>query len=191
MRDTPRVGGLSLVIASAAISLGFCQRPATPAPRILPNKGVVEGGMYKNLSVGIEFKPPSSLRLQEPQMKGSPDAAQWLVSVVADAGTPLPAVGFYAEKLDVYHPVDKRDASDYLKRMIRAQEANGFKRIGTAVTTQFGGVSFLRAEFEGGDAHEAVLVATRNAVAFVFIFEARDAKEANMLVDSTKVAVTQ
>jgi hypothetical protein len=201
MRDTLRAAGLSLVIASAAGSLAFCQqsapttklRPAPPAstPRVRPNKGVVEGGMYKNPSVGIEFKPPSGLRLQEPQMKGSPDAVQFLVSVVADGGTPLPAVGFYAEKLEVYHPADQRGASDYMDRMIRAQETYGFKRIGTAKATQFGGVSFLRADFEDGKGHEAVFVATRNAFAFVFIFEARDSKAANMLVDSTKVVVTQ
>jgi hypothetical protein len=89
-------------------------------------------------------------------MKGSPDAAQLLISVVADAGTPLPAVGFYAEKLDAY-PVDKRGASDYLQRLIRAQEAKGCQRAGAAMTTQLGGVSFLRADCEDGKGHEAVL----------------------------------
>jgi hypothetical protein len=191
---------MSLVIAIATVPLVFRQQsvPATqlrpaapvPTPRILPNKGVVEGGTYKNPSVGIEFKPPLSLRLQEPQMKGSPDAAQLLISVVADAGTPLPAVGFYAEKLDAY-PIDKRGASDYMQRLIRAQEAKGCQRAEAAMTTQLGGVSFLRADCEDGKGHEAVLVTTRNAFAFVFIFEARNANEANKLVDSTKVVVTQ
>ena len=200
MRDTLRVGVLRLVIASTAVSLVFCQQsvPATPlrpaapvpTPRTLPNKGVVEGGTYKNPSVGIEFKPPLILHLQEPQMKESPDAAHLLISVVADAGTPLPAVGFYAEKLDAY-PVDKRGASGYPQRLIRAQDAKGCQRAGAAMTTQLGGVPFLRADCEDGNGHEAVLVATRNAFAFVFILEARDAKEANKLVDSTKVVVAQ
>ena len=80
---------------------------------------------------------------------------------------------------------------NYLQRLNRAQEAKGCQRAGAAMTTQLGGVSFLRADCEDGKGHEAVLVATRNAFAFVFIFEARDAKEANKLVDSTEVVVMQ
>jgi hypothetical protein len=199
MTEALKVGVLSLVIAGTAGSAGFCQQSApspqlrqAPAatPRILPNKGAVEGGMYKNSSIGIEFKPPSGLRLQDPQMKGSPEAAQLLISVVADAGTPLPAVGFYAEKLEVY-PVDKRGASDYLQRMIRAQEAKGCQHAGAAMTNQAAGASFLRADCEDGKGHETVLVATRNAFALVFIYEARDAKAVNILVDSTKIVVMQ
>jgi hypothetical protein len=160
-----------------------------PAPRVLPSKGVVEGSTYKNPSIGIEFKPPSSLRLQEPQMKGSPDAAQLLISVIAEATNPIPALGFYAEKLD-YYPEDKRGASDYVQRLIRAQEAKGCQRVGGAMTAQRGRVSFLRADCEDGKDHEAVLVTTHNAFAFVFIFEARDAAEANNLVNATEVVVT-
>lgn len=112
-----------------------------------------------------------------------------LISVVAEAANPIPALGFYAEKLDPY-PEDKRSASDYVQRLIRAQEAKGCQRVGRVRTAQFGGVSFLRADCEDGNGHEAVLVTTQNAFAFVFIFEARDGAEANRPIDSTKVTVT-
>jgi hypothetical protein len=152
------------------------------------NRGVVEEGTYKNASLGIEFMPPASLRLQEPQMKGSPDAAQLFISVVADAGSPLPAVAFGAERLEFYPP-GKRSASDHLQRFVRAQKAKGCQSTLAPSTKQFEGIAFLRADCAGGNGYESILVATKSGLAFVLMFEARDREEADRLVDSTKVVV--
>jgi hypothetical protein len=199
MEDTLKAGALILTMTVAASAVLWSQgapapqtRPAAPVRdrNLLPDKGVIEGGTYKNAGIGLEFTPTSSLHLQEPDVKGAPDAPPSFFSVlaVADRG-PLPALGFYAEKLDHY-PEDKRDASSHLQRMIRAQEASGCKRVGGVTKTRLSEVSFVRADCEAGRAHEAVFVTTHSAWAFVFIFEASDAAAANKLIASTEVRVT-
>lgn len=174
-------------------------RPAAPIPaqRSLPDKGVVEGAVYKNPSIGIEFTPPPSLHLQEPEMKGTPDAVPMLITVraVADRGLLAGLFSgksecvFYADKLS-YYPQDKRDASNYIQQVISAQATNGFQHVGSLTTAQLSQASFLRADFEKGSAHEAVFVTTRDEFAFVLIFGASDGGTTDKLITSTKLRIT-
>jgi len=92
--------------------------------------------------------------------------------MLADQG-PLPALGFYAEKVDHY-PEGQRDASSHLRRMIRAEEASGCQRVGDTTKMTLSEVSFVRADCQDRKVHEVVLVATHNAWALVFIFQASD-----------------
>lgn len=199
MKDTLRAGTLILTITVAAPAVlwsqgTFAAQTRSTAPvrdrKLLPDKGVIEGSTYKNASIGLEFTPASSLHLQEPEMRGAPGATPSFFSVlaVADRG-PLPALGFYSEKLDHY-PGDRRDASSHLQRMIRAQEASGCQRVGGVTKTRLGQVSFLRADCAAGKAYEAVFVTTHSAWVFVFIFEASDAAAVDKLIAPTKVTVT-
>jgi hypothetical protein len=207
MGDVLRTGILILTIASAATPPALWSQgsavPRTrskapvPAQKVLPTKGVVESGTYKNASIGLEFTPASSLRLQEPEMKGTLDATPLLITVraVADPGPFLGLFSersttvFYAEAL-AYYPEDKRGASNYVQRVIRAQEAGGFRHVGSVTSAQLSQTSFLRADFEKGKAHQAVFVTTHNGYAFVFIFGALDVGVTDKLIASTKIRVT-
>jgi hypothetical protein len=207
MEGMLRTGLLTLTIASAVAPLALWpqgvvvpQTPSkapVPAQRVLPNKGVVESGTYKNASIGLEFTPASSLRLQEPEMKGTPDATQFLITVRAVAGpgsffgffSDRSITVFYAEAL-AYYPEDRRGASNYVQRVIRAQQADGFRHVGMVTPAQLSQTPFLRANFEKGRSLEAVFVTTHNGYAFVFIFGALDAGVTDKLIASTKIRVT-
>jgi hypothetical protein len=200
-------GILVLTIASAITPPSLWSQGATvpqtrskapvPAQRVLPNKGVVESGTYKNASIGLEFTPASSLRLQEPEMKGTPDATPLLITVraVVDPG---PFFGLFSERSTTvfsadalaYYPEDKRGASNYVQRVIRAQEAGGFRHVGSVTSAQLSQTSFLRADFEKGKAHQAVFVTTHNGYAFVVIFGGVGAGVTDKLIASTKIRVT-
>jgi hypothetical protein len=169
----------------------------TSTPRVLPTKGVIEQGTYKNASIGLEFTPAEDLHLQEPEMKGSPGSTPFLLTVqaLADQGVISSLLWvrsltvFYADAL-AYYPEDQRNAARYLKKIIRANEADGFQHVDGEASGQISGIPFVRADFARRGGREAVLVMTNNTYAFVFIFAGSDVGTTNKLIASTKLKLT-
>src|SRR5437660_9687326 len=102
----------------------------------LPTKGLVDNGTYKNTSIGLEFTPAESLKLQEPEMKGTPGTTPLLITVqaVSDGGvisslfSSQGLTTFYADAL-AYYPEEQRNVPRYLKKIIRANEAEGWQHV--------------------------------------------------------------
>lgn len=177
------------------VAAGPQQLPAktASAQSVLPTKGLIEHGTYKNTSIGLEFMPAGNLHLQEPELKGTPGTTPLLITVqaVSDRSlfSGLSLTTFYADALS-YYPEEQRNAQRYLQKIIRTNEADGFQRVESSKSEQFGGLAFLRADFVQGNAYETVLVVTHDAYAFVFIFAGSDVGVTNKLIASTNVKFT-
>lgn len=192
-----------VVVLATVMPLSSARRQAshektqTSGQSVLPDRGLVERGTYKNPSIGLEFIPAENLRLQEPEMKGKPGTVPLLITVQAlsDRGfvSSLFSVReltvFYAEALASY-PEEQRNSGRYLQKVIRANEAQGFQHVDGEMVSYLSGISFLRADFVQKEVHETVLVATHNAYAFVFIFAGADLDSTNKLIASTKIKFT-
>ena len=164
---------------------------------VLPTKGLIEQGTYKNPSIGLEFTPAENLHLQESEMKGTPGTTPLLITVQALADRGLISGLFSARSLTIfyadtlaYYPEEQRNAPRYLKKVIRANEADGFQHVDGETSDKISEIPFVRADFVKGEVHEAVLVMTHNAYAFVFIFAGSDVEVTNKLIASTKVKLT-
>jgi hypothetical protein len=160
----------------------------------LPTKGLVENGTYKNASIGLEFTPAENLKLREPEMKGTPGTTPLLITVegVSDGGlisslfSTQGLTTFYADAL-AYYPEEQRNVPRYLKKIIRANEADGWQHVDGKASEQMTGILFSRLDFVRGNVHEAVLVVTHSGYAFVFIFAGLDIGATNKLIAATKV----
>jgi hypothetical protein len=191
----------AFTIATASSSLwslpSYVQQPPTTSSstqQVGPTKGTVEQGTYKNSSIGIEFKPAENLHLQEPEMKGTPGKVPLVITVAAQADRTLfsgvfssrDATVFYADAL-AYYPEDQRNAARYLKKIVRAQEVDGYRQLDSPASDHVGEIEFVRADFIKGGVREAVLLVIHNGYAFVFIFASSDVDSVNKLIASTKV----
>jgi len=189
----------------AATPLSWSQRgtPRSPtnatssAPNVLPTKGLIEQGTYKNDSIGLEFTPAENLHLQEPEMKGTPGSTPFLVTVQALADQGMISSLFWVRSLTVfyadalaYHPEDQRNAPRYMKKVIRANEAEGFQHVDGEPSGQISGIPFIRTDFAKRGGHEVVLVTTNSTYAFVFIFAGSYLEVTNKLIASTKIKFT-
>lgn len=169
----------------------------TPSsPNVLPNKGSIEQGVYKNPSIGIELKPPDNLHLEDPEMKGTPGTVPLLIVVAASGDGPPSELSslrtlmvFDADAL-AYYPADQRNLGRYVDKVIRANEAEGYKTVTPATAGDIDEVSVARVDFVKGEVHESVLVTIHDAYAFVFIFAGSDFKVINKSITSTKVKLT-
>jgi hypothetical protein len=166
----------------------------TSAPNVLPTKGLIEQGTYKNVSIGLEFTPAENLHLQAPEMKGTPGSTPLLVTVQALGDQGLISSLFWARSLTVfyadalaYYPEDQRNAPRYMRKVIRANEAEGFQHIDGEASGQISAIPFVRADFVKRGGREVVLVTTNNIYAFVFIFAGSDLDVTNKLIASTKI----
>jgi len=84
--------------------LGWAQGPclrensSLPAPRL--DKGSVEGGIYKNPSIGLELTPDPHLKLGSPALKGKPGHADVSLMIMAvgrfRSGTARELTSFWA-----------------------------------------------------------------------------------------------
>ena len=163
----------------------------------LPTKGLVDNGTYKNTSIGLEFTPAENLKLQEPEMKGTPGTTPLLITVqaVSDGGLISSLFStqgltiFYAEPLASY-PEEQRNVPRYLKKIIRANEAEGWQHVDGKASEQMAGILFSRLDFVRGNVHEAVLVVAHRDYAFVFIFAGVDIGAPNKLIAATNVKFT-
>jgi len=97
---------------------------------------------------------------------------------------------FYAESL-AYYPEEQRNIPRYVKKIIRANEADGWQHVDGKSSEQVTGILFSRVDFAKGDVHEAVLVTVHNGYAFVFIFAGSDIGSTNKLIAATTVKLTQ
>ena len=196
------IWAILLVIVSS--SLWFrpthAQQPNTPrssAQQVNPTKGLVEKGVYKNSSIGIEFTPAENLHFQDPEMMGTPDKVPLVITIAALADrtlfsgvfSPRDVTVFSADAL-AYYPEDQRNVARYLKKVVRAQEVDGFKQLEGPSTEKISDIEFVRADFVKGAVREAVLVVTHNGYACVFIFAGSDIDAVNKLIASTKVKLT-
>lgn len=172
------------------------QSPQSNAPaaassqNLQPNKGMIEQGTYKNPSIGLEFTPAENLGLQEPEMRGPVVTVKaldrgWSAGLLSARSLTV----FSAEAFSRY-PEGWRDATSYMKMVIRAQEADGFQQIGSVTSDQMSEIRFVRSDFTKGRVHEAVLVTAHNGYAFVFIFTGSGVGVTNVLIASTKVKFT-
>ena len=171
---------------------------ATNSPQNpLPTKGLVDNGTYKNTSIGLEFTPAENLKLQEPEMKGTPGTTPLLITVqaVSDGGLISSLFStqgltiFYADSLG-YYPEEQRNVPRYLKKIIRTNEAEGWQHVDGKATEQMAGISFSRLDFVRSNIHEAVLVVAHRGYAFVFIFAGADLRAPNKLIAATNVKLT-
>jgi hypothetical protein len=169
-------------------------QPKTPAStqNVLPTKGLIDHGTYKNPSIGLEFTPAQSLRLKEPVMNGTPGKTPLFITVQAenDPGSVFSQTIFYAEAL-AFYPEEQRTTAKYFQRSTQVVVANGFSPVPGRSSAQISGIPFLCEDFAKGAVHETLLVMTHGAYAYVFIFVGPDGGVTNKLVESTKVKLTR
>lgn len=163
-------------------------QPSGPAPHW--DKGEVVGRTYKNASVGIEFTPPTSLELGDPKLKGNPGTLPLLVTINA-AGEYIPAaarkvMAFYTDAL-AYYPSTRRSTEDYMRRVVRNQQNDGYEPIEAAPYGMLGGIAFARHDFKKGIVYESVLVKMCDTQALVFIFAGADEGIVNELSAETEL----
>jgi TonB family protein len=163
-------------------------QPSGPAPHW--DKGEVVGRTYKNASVGIEFTPPTSLELGDPKLKGNPGALPLLVTINA-AGEHIPAtarkvMAFYTDAL-AYYPSTRRSTEEYMRRIVRNQQNNGYEPIEAAPYGMLGGIAFSRYDFKKGIVYESALVKMCETQALVFIFAGADEEIVNELSAETEL----
>lgn len=169
-------------------------KTTTSTPNVLPTKGVIEEGTYRNASIGLEFTPAENLHLQEPEMKGTPGSTPLVITVQAVADQGLISSLFWVRSLTVfyadalaYYPEEQRNALRYMKKVIRANQTDGFQLADAETSDQISGIPFVRADFVKRGGHESVLVMTNNTYAFVFIFAGSDVEVTNKVIASTKI----
>lgn len=162
--------------------------PSGPAPHW--DKGQVVGRTYKNASVGIELTPPTSLELGDPELKGNPGTLPLLVTINAagesERATARKVMAFYTEPLASY-PSTRRSTEDYMRRIIRNQQNNGYEPIEAAPYGMLSGIAFARHDFKKGIVYESVLVKMCDTQALVFIFAGADEEIVNELSAETKL----
>jgi hypothetical protein len=166
---------------------------AAAQQNLSPDKGTIERGAYKNPSLGLAFTPDSNLKLESPELKGTPGSVPLLVTVAAWASPTWfearQGTVFYADAL-AYYPADQRTPERYMGKVIRGNRAEGAEQVQGKTNDHLSGLAFLRADFRRGRAYVVVLVSTHNGYAIVFIFAGPDEKTVNKLVASTKLEFT-
>jgi hypothetical protein len=188
---------VGLVITLCTPQWTSSQSPTKPSSKIplrllrVPlDKGVVEGGTYKNDSVGLELTPASSLKLGTPVMKGTQGSLPLLVSVSAVGerkwSTASDGMGFYVEDL-AYYPENRRSTEAYVSRAVQSQEKQGFVSVKGTQEERLGGVAFARTDFRQNEVYEAVHMKACDVYAFVFIFAGEDLAAVNKLVAQTNI----
>lgn len=161
------------------------------------DKGVVEGGTYRNPSLGIEITPPPGIEFGTPELKGNPGTVPLLVTVTAVEPTTLTTffrgrkvMAYYSDAL-AYYPHAQRSSSAYLRKVVQANErgGQGFRSTGDSSDEIFGGLAFARQDFSNDTTYEVVLVKSCDAQALVFIFAASDHDGVNKLIAATQLKV--
>jgi hypothetical protein len=195
-----RMAGLTVTLA-LVVSFSWSQQKTSqprpkadsPSPSVLPTKGWVERGTYKNPSIGLEFTPAPNLSVEDPEMKGTPGTTPLLITVQATDRGLLSGVFsrknltvFFADAL-AYYPEDQRNTARYVRKVIKSNEGDGYQTVNDGTAGEISGVPFTRTDFELNDLREAVLVTTHNGYAFVFIFAGSSLEVVNNQIASTSV----
>jgi len=154
------------------------------------NKGIVEAGVYKNPSLGVELSPAPGLDFETPELKGNPGTVPLLVTINALGKSKLfsgrETMSFYSDALS-YYPENRRSTEDYVRRVVFANKQEGWTPEERDSNYNMGGVTFARRNFRKEARYEAVLTKACEAQALVFIFAGNDEDEVNRLITSTKL----
>jgi hypothetical protein len=154
------------------------------------NKGIVEAGVYKNASLGVELSPPPGLDFDAPDLKGNPGTVPLLVTINALGKSRLlsgrEVMSFYSDAL-AYYPENRRSTGDYVRRVVFGNKQEGWTPEERDSDSQMGGVTFTRKNFRKEGRYEAVLMKACRAQALVLIFAGNDEDEVNKLITSTKL----
>jgi TonB family protein len=180
--------GLTVAAISQDRSPEIVMRPSGPVPHW--DKGEVVGRTYKNASVGIELTPPTTLEFGAPELKGNPGTLPLVVTITA-AGEYKPAttrkvMAFYTDAL-AYYPSTRRSTDDYMRRIVRNQQNDGYEPIEAIPYGMLGGVAFARHDFKKGVVYESALVKACDSQALVFIFGGADEETVNELSAATEL----
>jgi hypothetical protein len=154
------------------------------------DKGVVEGGTYRNASVGIEITPAAGLEFGIPELKGKSGTVPLLVTITAVSAAKLfsgtNVMAFYTDAL-AYYPENQRSTEAYLRKVVRGNQKEGFEPLNASSESTLGGATFSRQDFQKGSRYEAVLVRACKPQAIVFIFAASDRDGVNKLIAATRL----
>jgi hypothetical protein len=164
-------------------------RPSSSASRL--DKGFIDGKTYVNPSLGLELTPDPSLKLGNPELRGTPGTMPLQVAVAAWGEqkwlSTREGTVFYADAL-AYYPDDQRSTSAYIQKIILANRNNGFQSVLRNPETRFGAASFARADFfKKGPIYETVLVRACDTLAFVFVFTGSGKDAVNKLIERTNL----
>lgn len=152
------------------------------------DKGVVEGGTYKNASVGLEITPATGLEFGSPELRGNSGTVPLLVTITALSPPKLSSgrdvMAFYIDAL-AFYPENQRSTEAYLRKVVRGNQKEGFDPVNSSSENTFGGTTFLRQDFQKSPSYEAVLVKACKAQAIVFIFASPDRDGIDKLIAAT------
>lgn len=147
------------------------EKPALSVPRF--DKGTVDGKTYKNASVGLELTPAPMLELGTPGLRGKPGTVPSSVTISALGHlerTRVEGTTFLATAL-AYYLDDQRSTDACMRRLIQANQKNGFKLVQGSGEGELGGVLFARTDFsKEGPVYEAVFVKACDMQALAFVF---------------------
>jgi hypothetical protein len=170
--------GLTLVAI-----LGWPQQPMgqSRTPLTVPrfDKGVIEGKIYRNASIGLlAFTPDPSLTFERPDVKETGTKRESLtVAALAKAtsGSVREGTFFGAVALADY-PQDQRSTDACMRRVVDAQLKNGFATVAGSSNSDLGHITFARRDFshKTPPAHEAVFVKACDALALTIVFAGHD-----------------
>jgi hypothetical protein len=144
-------------------------------PRL--DEGSIQGKTYKNPSLGLELTADPSLTFQRPELKGNGTKRESLLvaalgkfrSESAREGTFIGAVAL------AYYPEDQRSTDSCMRRMVEAQQKNGFKVMRGSPQSELGPTMFVRADFmREGPVYETVFVKACDALALTIVFAGPD-----------------
>lgn len=154
------------------------------------DKGVVDGGTYKNASVGLEITPATGLEFGPPELKGNSGTVPLLVTITAVSAPKLfsgsDVMAFYTDAL-AYYPETQRTTEAYLRKVVRGNQKEGFEPLSGSSESTLGGAAFSRQDFQKGSRYEAVLVRACKPQAIVFIFASSDQDGVNKLIAATQL----
>src|SRR5579864_8420284 len=120
-------------------------------------KGTIEGGTYKNASVGLEFTPTAKLKFRTPELRPGRGGAPGAFLTVAAWGeeklfSARDIVTFWADALANY-PENLRSTQARVQNVVQDNRKAGFEPLGGSEQAELGGVAFVRTDFKKGAAH--------------------------------------
>ena len=175
------------VFTSAQTVVVVPSKPSLPVPRM--EKGLVNGRIYKNSSIGVELTAADGLAFGMPELQGTPGTVPLLVTVTAlrkeTLFSPRYVMAFYADAL-AYYPEGQRSTDAYMRKVIKGNRQTGYEVVQENLSASFGGVAFARSDFRGA-LYEAVLVRSCDAQALVFIFASSGKDTVDKLIGGTNL----
>jgi hypothetical protein len=176
--------GAVIIVAVVAWS----QESIVPARPL--EKGAIERGTYKNTSLGLELTPDAKLKFGTPELKGKPGDAHSSLMVMAlgrfRSGSAREATAFWAVPLASY-PVGQRSTDAVMRKIVKANQKDGFSPAGGSFASELGGISFLRTDFflREHPAYETVFVKACGAFALGVVLTGSDRDAVNKLIAGT------